>query len=132
MDSAELYRWHYGHSLTKTSFILGQLSTELQYWPGSLAIPHSGAEALDEPRECERVAMEVADRYGLGVCFGWVAADEHKPLGHCWNMTTDGEIVDAGNARHKATGYLGKVLASKELARLRQLYGLPADPLAVL
>lgn len=129
MNEVELHRWHRSHSVTKAGFILGSLGGELRYWPGSAAVELARVEALDDPGECEAVAVDVHRRFGFAVCFGWRASDSHNPTGHCWNLTERGEVVDAANARSQATGYLGIVLAADEL-RFLDYFNRPAVAVA--
>jgi hypothetical protein len=96
------------------------------YWPATSSIRLQTVEEKDEPTECMRVSVRVADTHGFEVVNGYVVAREHGPLWHCWNRDpATGMIVDAAEARRTATGYLGRVLTDSELDLLRRSSELP-------
>lgn len=116
-----MHRWHRTHDMSLVGLAFNFLGGEIRYWSAGDVIDVATVEALDEARECERVALEVHRRFGFRVCVGWAASDSHNPVMHFWNLTDRGEVVDAANARRRATGYLGKVLEADELDILSRL-----------
>ncbi len=101
------------------------LSGYPRFWRGDQAVALQAVEAQDEPGECQRLAVRVADTYGFAVVNGWAIAREHGPVWHFWNLTPAGEVVDGARSRRVALGYYGKVLDPVELDRLRASSELP-------
>ncbi|HEX4669233.1 MAG TPA: hypothetical protein VH275_04580 [Solirubrobacterales bacterium] len=101
-----------------------------EFWPAIAVLSMEGVEALDKPRECEAVALEVGRRFDLGVAYGAVLSQAHpeRPVWHYWNVAPSGEVVDAARRRRVADGYLGKRLESFEVERLERA----SDPLGGL
>jgi hypothetical protein len=74
-------------------------------------------EALDRPRDCQRIACEVSERHGLDIAVGWCFDFDGRPCWHCCNITRSGRLVDAGRDRHQK-GFVGKALNEREAAML--------------
>jgi hypothetical protein len=87
------------------------LSGPERYWPDAASV--SMVRSLDRAEECQAVACEVAERFGLGIVVGWCRDLEGSAAWHCCNITSSGELVDAGRDRHQR-GFLGKVLSERE------------------
>jgi len=96
------------------------------FWTGGHVAHLPSVEAMDEPGECMRVALAVADTHGFQVVNGWAVAVEHGPVWHCWNRIVEtGELADAEQARRTAVAYVGRVLNPFEVEELRQLASAP-------
>lgn len=102
-------------------FTFRQLAGEIEFWDGQTAISMATVEALDAPRRCEVVATEAAERFGLGVAFGWIAVEVEGEVGfvaHYWNTDPAGRPVDAALRRRRPLAYCGKCLNSREQAMI--------------
>lgn len=101
-----------------------------EFWPAVAALSVEAVEALDKPRECEAVALDVGRRFGLGIAYGAVVSQAHleRPVWHYWNVAPSGEVVDAARRRRVADGYLGKRLEGFEVERMERA----SDPLGGL
>lgn len=113
----ELREWHERQRATWRSRHL-KLLGPLRFWGPDSVIHRPEVESLDIATRCEDVALTAASRFGFAVATGWVVSPDHPPVMHFWNLTTSGEIVDAANARRRASGYLGGVLPDGVLAYL--------------
>lgn len=91
---------------------------EIRFWPSADA-DSVDFQRFDQPGECAAVAAEISRRCGHPIYFGWVASDRHAvPVAHCWNASTTGTVLDAAEARRRASGYLGVPLTPLEGSRL--------------
>ncbi len=90
------------------------LSGDERYWPDAASV--SMVRSLDQAGECQRVAVEAADRFKLGIVVGWCFDFDGRPCWHCCNIRL-GQLVDAGRDRRQP-GLLGKVLSEREAALL--------------
>lgn len=110
-------------------FTFRHLAADAEFWPGDEATALAMVEALDQPRRCEAIAVEAAERFGLGVAFGWIAVqvdDQVMNVAHYWNLDGRGRVVDAALRRRRPDGYLGKPLSERELATISRFSFLSA------
>jgi hypothetical protein len=86
-----------------------------QFWPNPALV--SMVRSLDRAEECQAVACEVAERFGFGIVVGWCRDLDGSAAWHCCNLSSSGELVDAGRDRHQP-GFVGKVLSGREAMML--------------
>ena len=90
------------------------LSGDERYWSDATSV--GMVRGLDNAGECQRVAVEAADRFKLGIVVGWCLDFDGRPCWHCCNIRL-GQLVDAGRDRRQP-GLVGKVLSEREAALL--------------
>jgi hypothetical protein len=85
----------------------------------------SRVERLDRVSECQRIAVEASERFGLAVAVGWCRDRNGEPKWHCCNVDRAGRLIDAGRDRHQP-GFVGKVLNDREAAMFSRAAAQPS------